>query len=98
MTPYKLRGLFPKLDSNVIANLGRDVTIEEVHDALFGMKPMKSPGVDGLPALFFQHQWSVVGPSVYKFVQSVFRGEGLEPELNRTLIALIPKVARPERL
>ncbi|KAI9124224.1 hypothetical protein K1719_005524 [Acacia pycnantha] len=87
-------GLFPKLDSNVIANLGRDVTIEEVHDALFGMKPMKSPGVDGLPALFFQHQW---GPSVYKFVQSVFRGEGLEPELNRTLIALIPKVARPER-
>ena len=71
---------------------------EEIHRALFEMKPLKAPGVDGIPALFYQNQWEVVGLSVCRYVKSIFDGAPIDHEVNKTLLVLIPKVDNPESI
>ncbi|KAK6117950.1 hypothetical protein DH2020_048313 [Rehmannia glutinosa] len=43
-----------------------EFTKDEVTKALFQMFPIKSPGPDGYPALFFQKYWNIVGNKVIK--------------------------------
>ena len=74
------------------------VTLEEIKEALWSMKPYKSPGLDGLHAGFYQRFWLIVGDSVKKKVMKVFVGREVPEYLNKTLIVLIPKVQGPESI
>ncbi|KAL3812349.1 hypothetical protein ACJIZ3_013617 [Penstemon smallii] len=71
---------------------------DEVHRALFSMYPLKSPGPDGFPPLFFQKYWSVVGNDVVIWVLDFLNNGNFDPNCNITNIALIPKCAEPELL
>ncbi|KAJ1402723.1 Ribonuclease H domain [Sesbania bispinosa] len=55
----RLLGQFPKLSTFQIDNLGREVSNEEIHRALFSMNGFKAPGSDGFHAIFFQSQWNL---------------------------------------
>ncbi len=46
---------------------------KEVKDVIWSMHPLKAPGPDGLPGLFFKHYWDIVGDQVVTAVQSFFR-------------------------
>ena len=59
---------------------------------------MKAPGPDGLHALFFQSQWSIIGDLVCRVVKDVFKDPMRVQEINETLLVLIPKVENPEML
>lgn len=41
---------------------------EEVKDTLKQMTPLKSPGPDGMPSLFYQSYWFLVGADVTKAI------------------------------
>ena len=41
---------------------------EEVELALKQMDPLKAPGLDGMPPLFFQHFWPTIGDDVVEAV------------------------------
>jgi hypothetical protein len=45
---------------------------DEIKQVVFEMNPLKAPGSDGLPALFYKHYWSIVGRQVVAAVQSFF--------------------------
>lgn len=62
------------------------------------MKPWKSPGPDGLHVGFFQRFWSIVSELVKKEVKQVFEESKIPVYLNKTNIALIPKIVGPETL
>ncbi|KAL5774221.1 hypothetical protein ACOSP7_011778 [Xanthoceras sorbifolium] len=68
---------------------------EEIRQALFQMYPTKAPGVDGLPALFFQKYWSTVGDGVVAACLGCLNDGHPMHEVNSTLITLIPKMERP---
>ncbi|CAL9028823.1 unnamed protein product [Prunus brigantina] len=70
-------------------------TLEELEHTLFQMFPTKAPGHDGMPALFFQKYWHIVGDKVANKCLQILNGEGSVREFNHTLIALIPKVKMP---
>ncbi|CAL9013386.1 unnamed protein product, partial [Prunus brigantina] len=70
-------------------------TREELEHTLFQMFPTKAPGHDGMPALFFQKYWHIVGDKVANKCLQILNGEGSVREFNHTLIALIPKVKMP---
>ncbi|KAL5572278.1 hypothetical protein UlMin_021875 [Ulmus minor] len=65
---------------------------EEVKSTVFGMNPTKAPGYDGMPALFFQKYWQIVGKDVTKTCLSLLNESCNVRKINKTLISLIPKV------
>ena len=63
---------------------------EEVKQALFQMHPSKSLGPDGMPPIFFQKYWHIVGQDVTIAILSVLNF-GLLHKMNFTHIVPIPK-------
>ncbi|GAU49878.1 hypothetical protein TSUD_408170 [Trifolium subterraneum] len=77
-------------------NLNDIIQFDECKKALFDMGPLKSPGEDGYPALFFQQNWDTVSDSLFHYINQVWLNPSLISSINNTLLVLIPKVDRPE--
>ncbi|CAJ2652835.1 unnamed protein product [Trifolium pratense] len=75
--------------------VSRLFTAEEVKEAIFEMHPLKAPGPDGLPALFFQKFWHIVGRDVQNLVLEILNNGRSPKDINKTFIALIPKLKNP---
>ena len=76
------------MNSSLIRNFSK----EEVEIALKQMAPLKAPGLDSMPPLFFQHYWESIGVDVAKAVVSCLNSTSIESGLNHTFISLISKV------
>lgn len=61
------------------------------------MHPKKAPGPDGMPHLFYQHYWSLVGNCVIYIVIDFLNHGIVPPKFNETHIVLIPKVKNPSK-
>ncbi|GJV08557.1 sodium/hydrogen exchanger 6 [Tanacetum coccineum] len=97
--PLNSNDLFTnKLDPNVAHNMIRNVTPQEIKDAIFSMGNDKSPGPDGYSAAFLKKAWDIVEDDIIKAVHEFFTNGTLLKELNHTIIALVPKVSSPARI
>nr|GEX05483.1 hypothetical protein [Tanacetum cinerariifolium] len=76
----------------------RDVTNDEIKEALFSLGDNKAPGPDGFSAAVFKKTWDIISDDVCKAIKEFFTNGILLKELNHTIIALIPKVAAPLRV
>lgn len=70
----------------------------KIRKVIFRIKPLKALGVDGLHAIFYQPQWSIVGYSLCQFVKEIFHHGSIPSEINRTLLVLILKTDNPVSL
>ena len=70
----------------------------EVTEALKQMYPLKAPGPDGMPPLFFQHFWSTCGAVVTKMVLDFLNFGISPPNFNETHIILVPKIKEPKKI
>ncbi|KAH9670245.1 hypothetical protein KPL70_016905 [Citrus sinensis] len=95
---FPIANAFPRIDEYSLVDLSRTILNEEIKATIFRMNPLKAPGIDGLHGLFYQSQWDVVGSSICELVSNIFKGNPLPPELNKTLIVLIPKTNNPTNL
>lgn len=59
---------------------------------------LKAPGPDGMPVVFFKKFWDVIGGKLSMEVMSVLMGGNMPEGWNDTIIALIPKVRKPEKV
>jgi hypothetical protein len=62
------------------------------------MGDLKSPGADGMPAIFYKKFWGTVGETVVNEVLQVLQGGSIPEGWNETIVVLIPKVQNPDRL
>jgi hypothetical protein len=76
----------------------KEFTCEEIKKALNSIGDLKAPGPDGMPAIFYKNFWDVVGDQVTKEVMGVLKGDRIPIGWNDTVIALIPKVEKPEKV
>ncbi|KAK3230421.1 hypothetical protein Dsin_002302 [Dipteronia sinensis] len=76
--------------------LDRAFSAEEIKKAIFDMSPTKAPGLDGLPALFYQKFWDKIGGDVTRAcLRCLNDGEPFE-SVNGTLITLLLKIQHAE--
>ncbi|KAL5570359.1 hypothetical protein UlMin_026934 [Ulmus minor] len=76
----------------------RPFVADDMKAALFYMNPTKASGFDGLPALFFQKYWAVVGDEVPAVCLNCLNGNSQISIFNKTMISLIPKLNAPKRV
>ena len=56
------------------------------------MYPFKANGLDGMPPLFFQNFWRIIGNSVIAGCLNVLNDGGSVMDFNDMVISLIPKI------
>lgn len=91
-------GVDVRVTTTMNEQLLQPFTEEEVFRALSQMQPLKSPGLDGFSACFYQKFWTTVGKEVCHAVLGFLNIGVLNIELNSTYIALIPKIKSPSRV
>lgn len=69
----------------------KEISDEEVKQALFQMHRDKSPGPDGMTLAFFQRHWKIVRQDVVLLVRDFSRTGSLNNSLNETNVVLISK-------
>ena len=87
-----------KVTEKINCTLIVEFTPEEIHEAIKQMHPTKAPSPDGLPALFYQKYWYIVGKHVICFCLECLNGEKSLESINSTNIVLIPKVKDANRI
>jgi len=75
-----------------------DVTQEEIRAAVFQLGKSRVPSPDGFNGLFYQQYWEILKEDTFSSVKQFFQSGLLPPDLNKTIITLIPKVPNPECL
>lgn len=84
-----------KISEEQNLELLKEISAEEVKEALFQMHPDKSPGPDGMTPEFFQKHWAIVGTDVVSMVKEFFEQGKIRTNLNETNVVLIPKKKSP---
>ena len=79
------------------SELLKNFTREEVEAALKDIKPLSALGPDGMPPIFFQSFWYVVGDDISQAVLDCLNNCHIPSDLNHTYVTLIPKVKSPEK-
>lgn len=64
---------------------------QEIVEALSQMHPLKSPGPDGMPALFYHKCWDFIKSDLVPVLLDILNNNGDHTPLNATHICLIPK-------
>uniref|UniRef100_A0A803NGJ4 Reverse transcriptase domain-containing protein n=1 Tax=Cannabis sativa TaxID=3483 RepID=A0A803NGJ4_CANSA len=97
--PQALQTTLNTIPTTVTAEMNNSLTqpytSQEVITALRLMSPDKSPGSDGMSAMFYQQYWDIVGNDVTKVVLAVLNEGYSMDSINRSLITLIPKIKLP---
>ncbi|KAL0456254.1 UNVERIFIED_CONTAM: LINE-1 retrotransposable element O protein [Sesamum latifolium] len=86
------------VDVDMVEALQQPFSEEEVTKAIFHMSPLKSPGPDGLPPVFFHKFWHVIKHDVVTYVLNFLNHRILPSGFNDTNIVLIPKCKNPALL
>ena len=95
MSDKMLDTLCTKVTDRKNSMLIEDYQAHEILKALKQMHPMKAPGPDSMPPLFYQHFWPTVNPIVIKIVLGFLNHGVAPPNFHETHIMLIPKTKDP---
>lgn len=69
--PFCLIGTFPTIEDASLRGMSDIPSDKEIHDILKSIGGLKAPGPDGIQVVFYQSQWSIVGPAVCHLVKIV---------------------------
>ena len=78
------------------SKLSSEFTHLEVKQAINQMAPLKAPRPDGMPPLFYQHYWNLIGDDISNTVLHYLNSATFPEHLDHTFITLIPKKKNPE--
>ncbi|KAK6162199.1 hypothetical protein DH2020_002040 [Rehmannia glutinosa] len=81
----------PSISLEQASNLERDISRQEIRDALFDIGEDKSLGPDGFNSCFFKNSWQIVGDDFCAAIEEFFVNGSLLKQINHTVIALVPK-------
>lgn len=71
--------------------LEKNITIDEIQEALFQLPKGKAPGIDGIPTDFYVEYWDLLKNTLYKLFTNIFISGALTRTQKTGLVSLIPK-------
>ena len=99
-SPQNLNAVLGTVQERVTKTMNKQLlrpyTGDEVYAALKQMHPTKAAGPDGVPALFYHLYWNIVESDTIDTVLNILNNGACPRALNRTFIALVPKVKSPK--
>ncbi|XP_022871917.1 uncharacterized protein LOC111391015 [Olea europaea var. sylvestris] len=81
----------PLVSSEQGNTLIRDISYEEIKDALFDIGDDKSPRPDGYTSYFFKNAWGIISDDFVGAILEFFSSGCILKQINHTTIALVPK-------
>lgn len=81
----------PQLPEEDREELDHPLSLAELTRAVNEQSSGKSPGLDGLPAEFYQALWGVIGPDLHEVFQESMKNNLLPLSCRRAVISLLPK-------
>ena len=91
-----VENIVPSVATEMNSRLVSEFTAAEVTQALKQMAPLKAPGPDGLPPVFYQRYWHLIGEDITAAVLSSLNSGKILKAINHTHVILIPKVKNLE--
>jgi hypothetical protein len=88
----------PKVSTEMNEALIKEFTAEEIKLGLDSIGDLKAPGSDGTPALFYKKYWDICGVDIIREVKHFLEGGAMPEKWNGTIVVLIQKVMKPEKL
>jgi hypothetical protein len=76
----------------------KPLTMDEVAEAMKQLPAGKAPGVDAIPAEFYQELWEDISLDIYNFASESINQALISDELNISKIALLPKTEDRSRI
>jgi len=97
VSPAKLFPMIqPCIQDDQHAGLLSTATLQEVKHALFSMKGTKSPGPDGIHAIFYKENWQTVSSSFLNFINTAIETGFVPSSFLTAHMILIPKEPNPD--
>ena len=81
----------PQVSTRSNANLGKPLSLQELHSALMNMQGGKAPGIDGLTVEFYKAFWDVIGEDLMAVLNESLAVGLLPLSCRRAVITLLPK-------
>nr|GEU59262.1 hypothetical protein [Tanacetum cinerariifolium] len=97
-TAYFHKSVKSRVNDVAAIEMIREVSDQEIKDAIFSIGNDKSPGPDGYTAAFFKEVWDIISKDIMLAIREFFVNGKLLKELNLTIIALMPKVSSLARV
>ena len=85
-----LRNIKKKISAAHKVILDAPITKEEIRKAVKAMNINKSPGLDGIPAEFYQTYWHILEPKYFAYLSQIQK-EGLDPFKNKSVTTILYK-------
>ncbi|GJR00937.1 RNA-directed DNA polymerase, eukaryota, reverse transcriptase zinc-binding domain protein [Tanacetum coccineum] len=80
------------------AILCKDVTNQEIKEALKSIDDNKAPGPHGYTTRFFKAAWDIIGSYVQEAIKEFFQKGKMLGETNATMISQVPKIKTPAKV
>uniref|UniRef100_A0A803PAN7 CCHC-type domain-containing protein n=1 Tax=Cannabis sativa TaxID=3483 RepID=A0A803PAN7_CANSA len=94
-----LQRFFPsRLSRRQNESLLTEFTAADVLQAMKQINPLKALGVDGMPRLFYEHHWTVIGSDITRICLDILNNHADCRAINKTLLCLIPKTKSPHQV
>ena len=93
-----LNGVQEVVTDSMRTKLAQAYIMGEVEKAIIDTAPLKAPGPDGMPPLFYHIYWSDIGMDITQAILSCLNSSSLLKSINHTFITLIPKVKNSENV
>ena len=86
-----------KVPKDQKAQQEKQITLEELGQAIRGMSNNKTPGEDGIPVDFYKVFWSKIKQPFYEMMQCCYQKKFLHTTARRGILNLIPKPGKDTR-
>ena len=88
---YPLTVIPGLINEDINNKLTREVSQQEIKEALDQMNLDKAPGPDGFTARFYQQYWDIIKKDLTKMIKKSQQSSKLGGSTNSSFLALIPK-------